>query len=118
MIIVSPAEFTQGSLDKNGLMPVILRVIAGQSPNRLVLSGTIAAREGLNVGSSYLVQVQEGQTDEVYGRQFRHTNLGQISGLDLIKAMKELGSPSIFSVDAKEPEPKPQPEPKVEGAEA
>lgn len=104
IILVSANPFNQGTPDKNGKMPIILNVIAGKSPNRLVLSGTVAESIGLTVGKSFLMQVREVEPDPQYGRQFNHQVLGEItSALDLIKASKELGTAQVFSVDADEP---------------
>lgn len=101
IILASVNSFNQGTPDKNGKMPVILNVIAGKSPNRLVLSGTVAESIGLVVGKSFLMQVREVEADAQYGRQFNHQVLSEVtSALDLIKASKELGTAQVFSIDA------------------
>lgn len=100
IVLASVNPFNQGTPDKNGKMPVILNIIAGKSPNRLVLSGTVAESIGLVIGKSFLMQIREVEADAQYGRQFNHQMLSEVtSALDLIKASKELGTAQVFSVD-------------------
>jgi hypothetical protein len=96
--LVVATTFSNGNLDKNGLEPMLLKCIAGKSVNKSILSGTIAERSGFEPNKSYLVSIVEGETDEVYGRQFSFTNLGEMSGIELIKASKELGKALILNV--------------------
>lgn len=99
LIIATAKEFTQGNADKHGKSPVILNVLAGKCPNRTVLSGTIAEREGFTVGKSYLVQVREIEADAKYGRQFIFSKAGDVSTMDILTANAQLGDAKIFNVD-------------------
>lgn len=106
--VVRPAVLTNGRADKNGLESIILDAIAGSVPDKRVLSGTIADREGFSPNNSYMVAIEELPSNE-YGRQFRFKNLGQLSGLELMRTCKELGKAITVKVDA---------EPKEEGVKA
>lgn len=96
MIIASVNVFTNGSLDKNGKQPVILNVVAGRSPNRTVLSGTIAENMGIEVGKTYLFNIREGNPDEQYGRQFVFNKLKELEALEIVTAAAQMGQASIF----------------------
>lgn len=99
IILASVNAFNQGVPDKNGRMPVILNIIAGKSPNRLVLSGTLADSIGLSIGKSYIMQVREVEPDPKYGRQFNHQVLSEVSSaLDLVKTAKEIGAAQVINV--------------------
>jgi hypothetical protein len=96
--VVTPVTFNNGGiLDKNGKMPVMLRPVSGKMPSKFVISGTIAENEGFEIGSSYLINIQEREASEQYGRQFQFQRLMKIeSALDLVKITKELGEPVVF----------------------
>jgi len=107
--VVVAKEFSETSekpatVDKHGKYPIILVPVAGKIPNRQVISGTVADREGFSINQTYMVQVIERESDAQYGRQFTFTNLGQLGGVDVIKAAKELGEASVFNIDANLPE--------------
>lgn len=101
LIIAGVNNFTSGKTDKNGKSPVVLNVVAGTFPNRNVLSGTVAESLGIQVGKSYIFSVREVEESAEYGRQFVYTVVSEISGLDLIKASKELGQATLINVDVK-----------------
>lgn len=112
--IVRAVMFNGGSSDKNGLEPILLDVVAGKVPSKRVLAGTLAAREGFVANSSYMVSIEEVEANE-YGRQFRFKNLGSITGLELMKACRDLGAGKVIDVSEEEavesfqnPEPEPQ----------
>lgn len=89
--------------DKNGEMPVMLQCIAGTMPNRNVLAGTVAMRNGFEVGKTYLVNVRENGTDEFFGPDFSFIKVKELeSGFDIIRAAKELGEAKIHRVDRPE----------------
>lgn len=96
--LVVATQFNNGNLDKNGLEPMLLKCIAGKSVNKSIISGTIAERSGFEPNKSYLVSIIEKDSDETYGRQFDFTNLGELNGIELIKAKKELGNALIMNV--------------------
>ena len=101
IVLASVNEFTNGALDKNGKQPVILNIVAGKSPNRNVLSGTVAERAGFEVGKTYLASVREVEANE-YGRQFVWNKLSEATVIDIIKGQKELGNAQIFDVSKSE----------------
>jgi len=86
-------------VDKNGRASVLLNVLAGKAPNRNIISGTIADREGFELGKSYLVSYNESETDEQYGRQFNFTKVGEASIMDVLAAKGQLGDAVIVNVD-------------------
>ena len=87
-------------VDKNGKKSVILYCIAGRTPNRNILSGTVAEREGFEVGKSYLVSYQEREANEDYGRQFNFTKVAEASVADILGGVATLGKAEVFSVDS------------------
>ena len=99
IVLVSVNQFSQGSLDKNGNVPVILNVVAGSAPNRNVISGTVAERAGFEVGKTYLASVREVEANE-YGRQFVWNKLSEATVLDIIKGQKQLETAKIINVNA------------------
>lgn len=98
MIAASVGHFSKGTPDKHGLEPIILSVIAGKCPNRNVLSGTIAKNNNIEVGKSYLFQVREVEPSEEYGRQFVFTRVGELSAMEALTVVKELGNAVLFDV--------------------
>lgn len=97
--LVSVNKFANGKQDKNGKDSVLLNVIAGKSPNRNVLAGTVAENTGFEVGKIYLAQVRENAPDAQFGRQFTWIKLGEATVLEAMKAEKELGKAEIFEVE-------------------
>jgi hypothetical protein len=100
MIIAAVKSYNQGKANKNGALPVILSVVAGNCPNRHVIDGSIAEREGLEVGKTYLISVTETAPDAEFGRRFTFTNLGVPTMMDIISSPKVLGAPVVFDVKA------------------
>lgn len=85
--------------DKNGEDPVYLSLLAGVMPNRNIISGTIAKREGMLAGGMYLVHVTEGKVDKEYGRQFSISRLEDLEGVkDLYEGLKALGKPTMVFI--------------------
>jgi hypothetical protein len=104
LILVTVTPFS-GTItpDKNGKMPVMLQLIAGIMPNRNVLSGTVAERAGFVVGKTYLAQVRERGTDEVFGQDFNFLPVKEIeSPVDVLKLQKEMGKPQVVAIDRPE----------------
>lgn len=87
----SPAE-----ADKHGKLPVILVGFAGAQPSKRVLSGTVAERNGLIVGKSYIVEATRGEDDPEYGEQWNYLAISEVSGVKAIIEARELGSASIL----------------------
>lgn len=88
--------------DSNGIAPYIFNVIAGKCPNRNIKAGTIVENSGFENGKSYLIQVRETETDPQYGRQFQFTKVSELTGLEVIKAVGELGNAEVWAVDIAE----------------
>ena len=97
-VAVSAGTFNNGKADKNGLQPVMLRIIGGKGPNRNVLAGTIADSERFEIGNCYLAQCTEVEPDPQYGRRFIWTNLGRMTALELLQVEKMIGTPEVFDV--------------------
>lgn len=100
MIVASVTNFSGTTTpDKNGETPIMLQCIAGQMPNRNVLSGTVARRAGFDVGKTYLVNVRETGYDDIFGPDYTFVKIMELTtGLDIVKAAKELGEPRIMYV--------------------
>lgn len=100
MIVAAVTNFSGTTTpDKNGEMPIMLQCIAGTIPNRNVLSGTVAKRAGFEVGRTYLINVRETGMDDLFGPDFTFIRVMELtSGLDIVKAAKELGDPSIVRI--------------------
>lgn len=88
--------------DKNGLMPVILRPLAGKAPNiGSVLSGTVAHNNNLEVGHRYFVIFTRQEDDSEYGVRFQILNGGEVTSLkEVLESTKELGKPEVVNVNA------------------
>ena len=104
MIVVAVTPFSgTDTPDKNGSDPVMLQLIAGKMPNRNVLSGTVAARAGIQVGKSYLMNVRENGFDKLFGPDFTFIKIMELTTAeDLVRASKELGKPEIWTVERPE----------------
>lgn len=100
MIVASVTNFSGTTTpDKNGETPVMLQCIAGQMPNRNVLSGTVARRAGFEVGKTYLCNVRETGYDDIFGPDYTFIKVMELdNGLDIVRAAKELGEPRILFV--------------------
>ena len=93
VVAVSPFNKAGSEADKNGLMNVYLTPIAGKIPNQaMVVSGTVAQKAGLVVGTTLMVMISERASDPVYGRQFNHTVLGPVTPGEILGLRKELGA--------------------------
>ena len=101
LVIATVNPFNQGELDKNGNAPVILNVLAGKAPNRMVLSGTIALNMGIEVGETYLFNVREVESNE-YGRQFTWTKAKTCNVADILSGVQTLGQPEVFDVTSED----------------
>lgn len=97
--LVTPKEFGRESLDRNGKQAVILIPVAGKMPNRNIISGTVAEREGFELGKTYLASFREVEANE-YGRQFQWSKITQVDNpLHIIEATKSLGAAVIYDID-------------------
>lgn len=104
LIKTSTASATTYALDKNGLLPMVFTPLAGSIPNKsMFVSGTVARNENMLPNKMYLVQIVEGNKSDLYGRQFRVSNLGEVSALDFATKNKDfvtsLGVASVFTVE-------------------
>ena len=90
--------------DRNGKQNIFLTCIAGKMPNKcMVMSGTVAEQNGIEIGKTYMVAFNEGKTDPQYGRQFSTTKLGEVSVIDTLTAVDRLGEAVIVDVTAAGP---------------
>ena len=91
--------------DKHGKMPVIIDVVAGQCPNKRVLSGTVAENANLQAGQSYLIKCQERpikEGEEEYGRQFIYSAVKTVEFNEIMSAYNTLGKPQLMDVTVAE----------------
>jgi hypothetical protein len=86
--------------DKNGEYPVMIQCMAGRMPNRNVIAGTVAKRQGLEVGHTYIIQVRKQGKDLVFGDQFTWLRVMEIKDpVALLNACEKLGPPEIMIID-------------------
>ena len=104
MIVAAVTNFSGTTTpDKNGAVPVMLQCVAGQMPNRNVLSGTVAERAGFEVGKTYLVNVRETGYDEVFGPDYTFVKVKELTtGLDIVQSAMALGEARILYVQRPE----------------
>lgn len=98
IVVVKPFIGENSKPDVNGVTPVFLKVIAGKSPNRTILNGTVAQVEGLEEGGAYLVSITEVESHPEHGRQFQWSRIAEMSALEIIDADNKLGKVQIFDV--------------------
>lgn len=94
------------TIDKRGKKSVIMSPVFGSMPKTAqVIAGTIAERLEMEVGKCYFVQIERIEDSDIYGPQFRHKMIGEISPLDLAtKSFSSFGEPQIIEVKAKKEE--------------
>lgn len=104
LIVVTVTPFSGTTTpDKNGKPSVMLQCEAGRMPNRNVLAGTLAERQGFEVGKTYLAQVRERGYDKIFGTDFNFIKVMELkSGEDIVKTVKEIGPPQIIIIDRPE----------------
>jgi hypothetical protein len=84
--------------DKNGMEPIILTSYNGILPNNAkVLSGTVAANNGMQVGKNYMVTLTRTGTDFQYGDQYRYDVVGELSPVEIAQNIQTLGKGVIQS---------------------
>ena len=84
--------------DKNGMEPVILTSYNGNLPNNAkVLSGTVAANNGMQVGKNYMVTLTRTGTDSQYGDQYRYDVVGELTPVEIAQNIQTLGKGVIQS---------------------
>jgi len=100
LVLVSVTKYSgTDSLDKNGKEPVMLQILAGKSPNRNVIAGTVAESLGVQIGHSYLLNCRFAGNDTERGDQYTWTKVGEITDfVQVAKLRAELGNPTIFNV--------------------
>jgi len=99
-VLIKVNPFQNGKTDKNGKDPVILQVVAGKCPNRMVIAGTVAERAGFEIGETYLANVRETEPSDEYGRQFRWSVIAPVSGaIEVLDIQERLGEPVVFDVE-------------------
>lgn len=90
IVKVNTFKGSEVTADVNGLMPIYLHPVAGNIPNRNVLSGTIAESLGMVEGNSYIAQWSYmGEGD--YGPIVNWQTLSEepLSTLDILRTQKE-----------------------------
>ena len=84
--------------DRNGMEPIILTSYNGILPNNAkVLSGTVAANNGMQVGKNYMVTLTRTGTDSQYGDQYRYDVVGELSPVEIAQNIQTLGKGVIQS---------------------
>jgi len=97
---VEPLRSERASEDKNGLLPIILIGIAGEIPNKTVISGTVAQRMEIFEGGVYLFQANELDEDPEYGRQFQFMKISrELNPIETLQANDYVGKLKIVNID-------------------
>ena len=97
LVLVNATTFN-GNADKHGEAPILLNVLAGKAPNRNIISGTVAIKNGFEIGKMYIVQITEGKESPQYGRQFNHNKISEVKVTEMVDIMKGFGAAIIFDV--------------------
>ena len=99
IVAVSKFQGENSGADVNGLMPVYLNPICGNTPDRNVLSGTVARNSGFEEGKSYLAKWTRLEDDAEYGVQYGWTKVNEMTDpLAIINAEAQLGAGRVFKV--------------------
>lgn len=98
--------------DKRDLMPVILNPVAGNCPNKRIIAGTVAQRDGMLVNKTYLFTcverpATEEEIEQGYGRQFNFSVVMEASMIEVMQGVQMLGHPTL--IDVTEPAETPAP---------
>jgi hypothetical protein len=88
---------SKSTIDKNGKQAIMLIPIAGKVPNRNVIAGTLAEREGFVAGNTYLAQYRQTESN-AYGVQYQWTKLSEVNPLEIVALQSTLGNAEIFQV--------------------
>ena len=91
-------EENPASPDKNGKMPVLLNVVAGQCPSKRVIAGTVAERNNFETGKAYLFSATEGESSMEHGRQFNFSAVKEASLIEVVQAQQLMGPALIIDV--------------------
>ena len=97
--LLTPKAGEAPKLDKNGMQSMIFIPIAGQCPDKRVISGTVALNEGIANNRTYLIQCTEKDADPEYGRQFNFTVVSEASMMEIVQAKQYLGEAVIIETD-------------------
>ena len=94
---VSMYNSNSATSDKNGLMPMLLDVVAGKCPKKRVLAGTIASNMGLEEGNTYLFKFTQLEDDTVHGSQYSFTKISPVTDvMQILSATTQLGDATLI----------------------
>lgn len=94
---VSNYNSNSASADKNGLMPMLLDVVAGVCPKKRVLAGTVASNMGLEEGTTYLFKFTTLAEDPTHGSQYSFTKIAPVTDImQILSATESLGDATLI----------------------
>lgn len=99
MFIATVSNFNSNSAvaDRNGLLPVLLDVVAGICPKKRVIAGTVSKNMGLEEGITYLFKFTRLEDDPEYGTQYSFTKISAIHDvMQTIQASAQLGEATLI----------------------
>jgi len=93
IFVASVKKWNNGSPDKKGMEPILLKPFAGTSPRGLnIISGTSAELQGFTVGKTCVVSATEGEpytkADGSVVRSFNFDNIADVNPIEAIAHAK------------------------------
>ena len=94
---VSTYNSNTATADKNGLLPMLLDVVAGICPKKRVIAGTISKNMGLEEGITYLFKFTQLEDDAEYGTQYAFTKISAVNDvMQILQATAQLGDATLI----------------------
>lgn len=98
MAAVIVEDYTYGTKNVNGVMPLIMTPLAGRLPNRNVIDGTVAEVIGIEAGKTYVVKTIEGKETKEWGRTFTFKVIKEIDAIDAVDYELKIGIGQLVDV--------------------
>ena len=99
MFLATVASYNSNSAtqDKNGLMPVLLDIVAGICPSKRVIAGTVSKNMELQEGVTYLFKFTRLEDDPKYGSQYAFTKISAVHDImQILQATQALGDATLI----------------------
>ena len=94
---VSNYNSNSATTDKNGLLPMLLDVVAGICPKKRVIAGTVSKNMGLEEGITYLFKFTQLEDDADYGTQYAFTKISAVHDvMQILQATAQLGDATLI----------------------
>ena len=94
---VSTYNSNTATPDKNGLLPMLIDVVAGICPKKRVIAGTVYKNMGLEEGITYLFKFTQLEDDADYGTQYAFTKISVVHDvMQILQATAQLGDATLI----------------------